>query len=276
MKPAAFEYDRPANIDLALKALAAAGADGRVIAGGQTLGPMLNMRLTTPSRLVDLGSVAPLKRIEKRGGTLIVGSGVTHAALEDRADNSPTGRLLSRVAAGIAFRAIRNRGTIGGSLAHADPAADWLTAMILLDASINLVGPHGSRQVPARAFCKGAFATALGADEILESVELTELSSDARWGYYKICRKTGEFPEALGAVVLDPQRRIARVVAGALDGPPALLATLAVAVAKGGLAAADLPAVKVAVRAAAPSLDPVDLQIHAVAVRRAISEAVAP
>ena len=274
MKPAAFDYEKPPNIDLAVKALTAA-VDSRVIAGGQTLGPMLNMRLATPSRLVDIDAIASLKRIEKRAGKLILGAAVTHAMLEDRIDNSPTGRLLSEVASGIAFRAIRNRGTIGGSMAHADPAADWVTAMTLLNARINVVGLKGVRQVSVVDFFKGAFATALSAGEMIESIEIDELSPEARCGYYKICRKIGEFPDALGAVVLDPVRRFARVVAGALEGPPALLTALARAVARQGTAAADLPTVKAALRSVAPDLDAVDTQIHAVAVHRAIIKAVA-
>ena len=109
-----------------------------------------------------------------------------------------------------------------------------------------------------------------------ESVGIEELSGEACWGYYKICRKVGEFPEATGAVVLDPAQRIARVIAGALEGPPVSLPGLAVAVARDGLAAADLAGVKHALYGAAPGLSAIDLQIHAVAVRRAISQAVSP
>jgi carbon-monoxide dehydrogenase medium subunit len=275
MKPAAFEYERPGDLDLAVKALARAGSEARLLAGGQTLGPMLNMRLAMPARLIDLGSIASLKRIETQGDTLTIGAGVTHAMLEDRQDSSPTGRLLSHVASTIAFRAIRTRGTIGGSLAHADPAADWVTITMLLDARITLVGPNGTRRVAAGEFFKGTFSTQIRPEEILESISIAKLSADSRWGYYKICRKVGEFPEAIGAVIFDPVREIARIVVGALDGPPALLSALAMAVARDGLPAANLDAIRNAVNVAAPGLDEVDRQIHSVAVRRAIIQGVA-
>ncbi|MGP0092799.1 MAG: FAD binding domain-containing protein [Xanthobacteraceae bacterium] len=152
MKPAAFEYERPGDLDLAVKALVRSGGEARLLAGGQTLGPMLNMRLAMPARLIDLGSIASLKQIELQDDMLTIGAGVTHATLEDHQDGSPTGRLLSHVASTIAFRAIRTRGTIGGSLAHADPAADWVATTILLDARITLAGPNGTRRVVARDF----------------------------------------------------------------------------------------------------------------------------
>lgn len=275
MKPAPFEFVAAANIEQALTALAQRPGDARILAGGQTLGPMLNMRLASPSILVGIGQIQSLSRIEAQGGRLIIGAGVTHAMLEDRADPSPTGRILSHVASTIAYRAIRNRGTIGGSLAHADPAADWVTTMILLDADLTIEGPSGKRRVPMRAFMQGAFTTMLGPSDMLESIEITTLSPDARWGYYKICRKSGEFPDAIGAVVLDPSRSLSRIIVGALDGAPAKLPELAARVAKEGPAAASLERVSEAVTRAAPALDPVDLQLHAVAVRRAILQATA-
>lgn len=276
MKPAVFAYEKATSLDHAIRSLATPGADTKLMGGGQTLGPMLNLRLATPARIIDLASIASLRRMERSGTTLTIGSGVTHAMIEDRADTSQTSRLLSYVASTIAFRAIRNRGTIGGSLAHADPAADWVATMLLLDAQISLFGPSGARRVHAHEFFKGAFSTELKPNEIIESVAIAELSGEACWGYYKICRKVGEFPEAIGAVVLDPSRGVARVVAGALEGPPVSLQGLAVAVARDGLAAADLVDVKRALERAAPGLSAVDLQIHAVAVRRAISQAVSP
>jgi carbon-monoxide dehydrogenase medium subunit len=275
VKPAPFEYERPASLDLAVKALMAAAGEARILAGGQSLGPMLNLRLATPARLIDVGSIASLKRIEQQSATFVVGAGVTHAMLEDRHLKSPTDQLLAHVASTIAYRAIRTRGTIGGSLAHSDPAADWVTTMVLLDARLTVVGSADSRQVPAQAFFKGAFTNDLGLGDILESVSFTTLSPDARWGYHKVCRKVGEFPEAIGAIILDRARQVARIVVGALDGPPVVLAELAKAVASRGLEAASLTAVKDALRVV-PGLDPIDLQLHAVAVRRAIIQAVSP
>jgi carbon-monoxide dehydrogenase medium subunit len=275
MKPAAFTYSRPASVEEAAAVLAAEAGSARALSGGQTLGPMLNLRVASPSRLVDVGRLAALKRIERRGNTLVIGAGVTHATLEDRDDSSPTGRLLAHVASTIAYRAVRNRGTVGGSLAHADPAADWITTMTLLEARLIIVGADGRRTVAMRDYMKAPFTTAIGPGEVLVEVEIDELSSEARWGYYKVCRKVGEFPHAVGAVVLDPASARARVIAGALDSAPAPLPELAARVAQQGSAAAGLDAVTAEVARVAPHLDPVDLQIHAVAVRRAILQAVA-
>ena len=273
MKPAPFDYVAAANLEEAVEALAAAGGEARLLAGGQTLGPMLNMRLATPSRLVDISRIAGLRRIAESGTKLVIGAGVTHAMLEDRGDPSPAVRLMCHVASTIAYRAIRTRGTIGGSLAHADPAADWLTALVLLDAELTIFGPTGRRTVAMRDFMQGAFATALGPADVLEAIAFVKLSSAARWGYCKLARKVGEFPEALGAVLLDPARAVSRIVVGALDGAPVLLPTLAERVAREGSSAAARASVRAAVAAAAPGLDPVALQLHSVAVRRAIERA---
>jgi carbon-monoxide dehydrogenase medium subunit len=273
MKPSRFEYARASSVGEAVAMLADAGGEARVLAGGQTLGPMLNMRLAAPTRLVDVGGIVALKHVEVRPDVLRVGACVTHAALEDRRDPSPLGRLLSFVASTIAFRAIRNRGTVGGSLAHADPAADWPAVMTLLEARIVVASAAGQRKVPMSQFMQGAFATAVAAGEVLEAIEIPMLSSATRWGYYKINRKTGEFPEATGGVVLDAERGRCRIVIGALDGAPMTMPDLADRVARGGAAAADLETVSLAVHALAPRLDEVDLQLHAVAVRRAILQA---
>lgn len=276
MKPAAFDYVRPADVDAAIAALAAASGEARVLAGGQTLGPMLNLRLARPSVLVDIGRIGALKQIEKRGNVLAIGAGVTHAALEDLAEPSPTGKLLSHVASTIAFRAVRNCGTVGGSLAHADPAADWITVMMLLDARLFIAGASGRRSVTMRDFMQGAYTTEIEPAELLAEIQIEELSREARWGYYRVCRKIGEFPDALGAAVLDPVRSVARVVVGALDGAPVQLPGLAQRVAGQGAAAAGADAVRAAVKQAVPGLDAVDLQLHAAAVRRAILQALAP
>ncbi len=273
MKPAPFDFVRPPDLDGAIAALASAGGEARILAGGQTLGPMLNMRLATPSLLVDVGAIGSLRHIEKRRDTRVIGAGVTHAVIEDLEDPSPTGELLSYVASTIAYRAVRNRGTIGGSLSHADPAADWVTLMTVLDAQLTLASASGSRDVPMRDFMRGAFATAIRPAEILVDIQIPELSDHARWGYYKICRKTGEFPEAIGAVILDEDQEASRIVVGAIERTPVVLTELSFRVAGEGASAATMDAVTAAVREVAPFLDAVELQLHTVAVRRAILQA---
>ncbi len=273
MKPARFRYVAATSVAHATAALAEGGAEARLIAGGQTLGPMLNLRLAMPSILIDISRVDGLGGLENTGTTCVIGACVTHAALEDSRSDSPTGVFLRYVAARIAYRAVRNRGTIGGSLAHADPAADWLSALLALDAELNIAGTAAVRQVPMQQFMRGAFTTAIGPAELLTSIRIPELSADAHWGYYRICRKVGDFPEAIGAVVLDPVRRYGRIVTGAVDGPPVVLTELAADAARAGSSAASLDGVKEAIRSVLPDMDSVDLQLHAVAVRRALLQA---
>ncbi|MBM3566743.1 MAG: carbon monoxide dehydrogenase, partial [Alphaproteobacteria bacterium] len=206
MKPARFDYRR-AKTPADAAALLTSTADAKILAGGQSLGPMLNLRLARPGLLVDLTKMPELKRISDEGSRLSIGAAVTHAMIEDGAvppEAGPAAAMLQSVAGGIAYRAIRTRGTVGGSLAHADPAADWMTALIALDATVVLLGAKKTRAVPIARFMLGAFATALGPDEIIESVLVPKLSGNARWGYYKVWRKTGEFAHALAAVVADP------------------------------------------------------------------------
>ncbi|HWK47898.1 MAG TPA: FAD binding domain-containing protein [Stellaceae bacterium] len=270
MKAAAFDYVAPTALEEAIRLLAGAPDEAKPLAGGQSLGPMLNLRLAMPALLVDLGRIEALRRVEDRGDHHAIGALVTHATLEDRIHRLADGGMLARVARDIAYRAVRNRGTIGGSLAHADPAADWLTALTVLDARLGLAGPDGRRDIALADFVRGAFTTALRPGEVIERVLLPKLGAGARWAYYKICRKPGEFAEAIGAVVLDPGRRVARIVAGALGGAPARLDDLAARVASDGPASADPETLDRALDAAVPGLDPVGRQLHAVALRRAL------
>jgi aerobic carbon-monoxide dehydrogenase medium subunit len=178
--------------------------------------------------------------------------------------------MLVEVAAGIAYRAVRNRGTIGGSLAHADPAADWPLALAALDATVLVRGRAGERRVPADRFMTAAFTTVLAADEIVATVSVPKRSAAARFGYFKFCRKTGEFPEASAAALLDPERRVARLYVGALAGAPQPLPALAAALAARGREAATPEAIGAALAAAAPGLDAVARRMHAGTVLRAI------
>jgi carbon-monoxide dehydrogenase medium subunit len=264
MKPAPFTYARAANIAQAIELLAE--PDSRLLAGGQSLGPMLNLRLARPTRLIDIKRAAELRSLHADSTRLRIGSCWTHAEIEDGAIEDPSQGLLPHVAHGIAYRAVRNRGTVGGSLAHADPAADWLTTMTVLDATLIIQGASGPRSVDAAHFVHGPFATALAHDELLTAIELPRLSSATRWGYHKICRKTGEFARAIGVAVRDTQRNIIRVVCGATGAAPLVLPRTAQRLAEAGPAAAsDLVADEInALRGVSP--------LHAVAVRRALAQ----
>jgi carbon-monoxide dehydrogenase medium subunit len=153
-----------------------------------------------------------------------IGACVTHAAIEDGRIADPSRGLMPRVAASLAYRAIRNRGTIGGSLALSDPAAEWPAVLTALEAEVMVCGPGGRRPVKCAEFTTGVFETVLAADEIIEGVRIPKLSADARWGYLKLCRKAGEFASALAVAIADHTRGHSRVVLGAANGAPLVLA----------------------------------------------------
>ena len=198
---------------------------------------------------------------------------MTHADIEDGRVPDVTLGAMTSVASGIAYRAVRNRGTIGGSLTNADPSADWVSALSGLGAEAVLRGPRGARALPVESYVTGALETALGADELLEAVRVPAHSGDARWGYYKVCRKTGEYAHAIGAVLLDRTRNVFRAVIGATERKPLVLAD-ARPLFNGSDNLADFD------RDAADSMlassgmsDALDRKIHVVALARAIRKA---
>jgi carbon-monoxide dehydrogenase medium subunit len=274
MKAAAFDYARPHDVGEALGLLAQAKGDAKVLAGGQSLGPMLNLRLARPGLLIDISRLDELRGIEDAGDAWRIGAAVTHSEIEDAHGALRGGEMLVEVAAGIAYRAVRNRGTIGGSLAHADPAGDWPLALAALGADVVLRGPAGERSVPAATVITAAFTTEVRDDEIITAVVAPKLSGAARFGYFKFCRKTGEFPEASSAVAIDLEQDAARVYLGALSGPPQPLPELARRIAEGGHAAVTRAAAAEAVAAIA-SLDPIERRMHAGALLRALERAFA-
>lgn len=275
MKAAQFDYTRPADVAAAIRALAAGKGEAKLLAGGQSLGPMLNLRLARPRLLVDIARIESLRAIDAANGSIRIGAAVTHAKIEDAGALLARNPMLSSVAHDIAYRTIRNRGTIGGSLAHADPAADWPLALTALDAVVIVTGPNGQRTIPAGRFMIAAFTTELADDEIIEAIVVPELSPDARWGSYKFCKRTGEFPEAAAMAVFDPSRRLARIVVGALSGAPMQLDALASGVAQQGATALSTTTIDRAIAAAVPALDAVARKMHVTATRRAVQMALA-
>jgi aerobic carbon-monoxide dehydrogenase medium subunit len=274
MKAARFDYVRAGHLAEALAALA--NTDGaKLLAGGQSLGPMLNLRLVRPALLVDVSRLEALQRLEDMGRAWRVGAGVTHARLEDMSGRLPGGEMLCEVAAAIAYRSVRNRGTIGGSLAHADPAADWPVALAALGASVNIRGPT-PRSTLVERFIEGAFTTTLAANEIIETIDVPKLSRAGRYGFYKFCRKTGEFAEASAAAVFDPETGIARIFLGSLRGVPQPLTSLAQEVAKHGRSAASSQAITQALTETLGDLDAVERAMAEAAVTRALMRVFAP
>ena len=274
MKPVGFTYHRAASLDDALEQLDAGGDGAKLLGGGQSLGPMLNLRLARPRKLVDVSSVAALRAVESNRERVVAGAAVTHAELEDRPASDPMERAMRGVAAGIACRAVRNRGTVGGSVAHADPSADWPGFLLCAGARVRIRSPAGGRDLPVADFILAAYTTALAPGEIVTHVEVPRAGGRARFGFYKLCRKAGEFAEAVGAVLIDPERRCCRVVAGATGPKPVVLPATA-----RSLAANATPpepdAIRAEIAAVANEHDPVKLHMAAVAVARAIGQALA-
>jgi len=220
MKPAAFDYLRARSLCEAATALAQAGDAAKVVAGCQSLGPMLNLRLVQPRLLIDITAVPELRRVEQGTDTITIGACVTTANLEDGCVDDGGLPMLAAISAGIGYRAVRNRGTIGGSLCHADPAGDWMTALAALGAECIISNGQRVRRVAAADFMRGPFEVALDPGELLEAVRIPRVSARACWGYYKVCRKPGEFALAIGAVLFDPERALFRAVIGASQGKP--------------------------------------------------------
>jgi carbon-monoxide dehydrogenase medium subunit len=224
MKPARFAYARPRDLAAALDILASERGAIKIIAGGQSIGPMLNLRLVEPDLVVDVAGLPELRQAALDDGRLMLGACVTHADIEDGRVPDVTAGAMARVASAIAYRAIRNRGTVGGSLAHADPAADWVTALLALDAEIELASRAERRRLSLANFILGALDVALRPGELLVAVRVPAVSRDARWGYLKHCRKVGEFAHAIGSVLLDPVSGQGRAVIGAVESAPVTIA----------------------------------------------------
>jgi carbon-monoxide dehydrogenase medium subunit len=274
MKPSRFDYVRARTLEHAVELLGSGDGTVKLLAGGQTLGPMLNLRVVQPDLLVDIAKLPETTRWSEEGDGVLIGACVTHAAIEDGTVPDPTGGILPRIAAGIAYRAVRNRGTIGGSLAHADPAADWLSSLAALGAEAVILGPAGERRVAVAALSVGIFETAIGESEVLRAVRVPRISPRARWGYYKFCRKTGDFAEAIGAVLLDPDRGMLRLVIGAADGAPIVLDGAAAGLAPGALPRRlDDAVLTRALASRGLGDDPYKRQIHLVAAQRAYARA---
>jgi aerobic carbon-monoxide dehydrogenase medium subunit len=219
MKPAAFEYARPKSWAEAVQLI---GEGARPGAGTQSLGPLLNLRLSQPSTIADLRHLPDYAGVTQSGDVLRIGAGTTHAAIEDGAVPGRIGEIMAAIAHRIAYRPVRNRGTIGGSLAHADPAADWVAVLPALGGTAIALGPKGERRLRLSSFVLGIFETALAPDELLRAVEVPVLPAAAKWGHWKFCRKVGEFSKATGCVLHVPGATPCAVLA-ALDGPPLVI-----------------------------------------------------
>ena len=273
MKAAKFNYSCAASEQDAFAALKGSDGSIKAMGGSQSLGPMLNLRLARPAQVVDVSQVPAWRQVTVDGQFVRVGASVTHAEIEDGVFEPLRGHMLQDVAGRIAYRAVRNRGTIGGSLAHADPAADWVLATSALAAELELGSARGTRRVTMPEFMQGAYAVDLAPDELITAVRVPVRTPQTRWGYYKFCRKTGEFAEASCAAWFDPATRTARIVVGALGGAPQCLAELSARVAQQGLAAADESSIQQALAAVAPEKTAADRRLAVTVVQRCLQQA---
>lgn len=226
MKPAAFEYERPASVADAVAALGAAD-EAKILAGGQSLIPMMNFRLAAPPVLVDISRIPGLDRIEVRDGRLRIGGLVTHQRVATSETVAAALPILSAAAALIGHLAIRNRGTVAGSLAHSDPAAEWPLLCRLLDARVSVHGPTGPRTVAGGDLNTGFFETCLGPQDLITGVEFDAGDQGAGWGFTEFARRHGDFALVMSAAVVeltDGAISDARIGLGAV-GPTAVRAT---------------------------------------------------
>ena len=284
MKPARFDYHQARSVEEALAVLHRHGYDAKVLAGGQSLVPAMNFRLARPAVLVDINRVGELDYLTDEGDKLRVGSLVRHAAFENPPVDGPLGRLLGLAARHVGHLPIRVRGTFGGSLAHADPAAEWCAVAVLLDAEMVAAGVGGSRTIAAAQFFRTVFTTDLGPDELLVETRLPKPSPSSRVGFQQFSRRAGDFALTMAAVVLDTrdgQVEDARIALGAVSDRP-IRASAAEAHLVGGPATRQ--AFVGAAEVAAQEVDPME-DIHGSAeyrrdlvralTRRALEQAIA-
>ncbi len=224
MKPAPFEYHRPDSVDQALALLGEHGYDAKLLAGGQSLVPAMNFRLAAPAVLIDLNRIPGLDGIAQADGGLRIGAMARQRAAERSELVAAHASLLAETLPYVAHAQIRNRGTIGGSIAHADPAAEVPAVMLALDARFHLRGPNGTRVVTAGDFFTGLFGTALEAEEILVEVEIPPAAPRTGWAFDEFSRRHGDFALAGVAAVVQvddggrcTSARIALLSVG--DGP---------------------------------------------------------
>ncbi len=202
MKPPPFEYFSPTSVDECLTLLAEHGEDAKLLAGGQSLVPLMNLRLAAPEVLIDLNGVDELARIDRDDGELVIGAMTRHRDVASSELVREACPLLAEAAALIGYPAIRNRGTMGGSLSHADPAAELPCVTTTLDAEMVVVGPGGRRSIPARDFFAGHFTTVLEPSELLLEVRFPAHGGGPGWSFHEFSRKSGDFALVAVAVQL--------------------------------------------------------------------------
>ncbi|HEX3953660.1 MAG TPA: FAD binding domain-containing protein [Stellaceae bacterium] len=282
MKPSPFVYHAPREIAEATELLAQLGDDGRVLAGGQSLVPMMAFRVANPAHLIDINGIAALDHLGASDSELVVGALTRHAAFHRPVVAGQLGELLTAVVHHIAHWPIRTRGTMCGSLAHADPASEWCLVVATLDATIVVQSAAGQRAIPAADYFHGIMTTAVADGEMVVKVRLPLLGDDYRCGFYEFSRRAGDFAIAMSLTALrlaDGRIVEARIGLGGVEAQPRRIA------AAEDLLRGEAPCdavFRAAAEAAAAAADPLeDLQADAayrqdltrVVVRRALERA---
>lgn len=231
MTPGKFEYHRTRSVDEAVALLAQFGDEGKILAGGHSLIPMMKLRLAGPGHLIDINGIDALKGIQIEGDVIVIGAAVTQAEVLAAAVIRDRCPIVAEAAELIADPQVRNCGTMGGNVANGDPGNDHPAVMMALGASYVLQGASGTRTVAAADFYEGTYATALGEDELLTAIRIPAPPKGHGWSYQKMKRKVGDFATAAAAVVLTVQDGTCRQAMIALTNvaPASFLATDAAA-----------------------------------------------
>lgn len=263
MIPVAFDYARPRSLEEALGLLAAHGEDAKLLAGGHSLIPAMKLRLAQPKILIDIGGISDLRSINQQDGKIAIGALTTHYEIESSDLLKQSCPLLPEVAGKIGDMQVRNKGTIGGSCVHADPAGDWPAAMLALDAEFEVVGRNGNRTIAAKDFFVGMLTSAIGPDEILKVIRVPATAKSA--AYVKFAQKASGFAIAGVAAIVDKQRK--EVAVGVTGVAPAAYRAASV---EASLRGSELSSATIASAAekAADGVDPLS-DIHASAEFRA-------
>jgi aerobic carbon-monoxide dehydrogenase medium subunit len=273
MKAAAFDYAVAKTVAEASALLGSDGSATAAIAGGQSLMPMLNLRVALPDLLVDIGRLQELKEIAATRTNIRIGALTTHAAIEDGKLPEDFGGLMRKVASKISYRAVRNHGTVGGSVALADPAADWPGCLLALGAQVHIAGRKGTRSQPIGDFVRGQYSTSLAADEIILGFDVPRPAAALRWGFFKVVRKSGAFANSIAFAVSHGRGGPASVVLAAAADRPCLLPTVAAQI-EAGNDSEDALRGAIAKDAAkhVPQNDPYLMRLHTSTVLRAVRE----
>ena len=272
MKSAPFDYVRAKSVAEASVALGRKGITTAAIAGGQSLLPMLNLRVAFIDLLVDISRLDDLKAVTRTPDSVWIGALTTHAAIEDGKVPDIFGGLMRRVACQISYRAIRNHGTIGGSVALADPAADWPCCLVALDAIVRVVGRNGVRVQAVADFIRGPYETSLTTGDIIMGFDIPSPEAPLRWGFAKVARKSGAFANSIAIVSAQGREGPVSVVLGAAGPRPVQLATVASEVRAGRGPDELRAAIAVELESHVPDADAYQKRMHTATILRAVRD----